>query len=78
MKKRLMMTLTAENMAECQKQLARLGLPKSALSAIVDDWLANFGPLLAKMADKKQRGEQMSFEELLGDLFTSLGNATKP
>lgn len=77
MKKRYQMSLTPANVEECHRQLQRLGLRKDALSAIVDDWLANFAPVLVKMADKKARGEQMTFDELMGDLFTSLGNAMK-
>lgn len=78
MKKRYQMTLTEANVTEAHKHLAALGLRKDALSAILDDWLGNFLPVLTKMADKKRRGEQITFEEILGDLFTSVGNAMKP
>lgn len=78
MKKRYQLTLTPATVDEMHRQLAILGLPKSALSAIVDDWLLNFVPILTKMADKKRRGEQLTFDELMGDLFTSIGAAMKP
>lgn len=78
MKKRYMMTLTQEHVEGCHAQLKRLGLPKPALSAVIDDWIGNFEPILTKMADKKARGEQMSFEDMMGDLFVSLGKAMKP
>lgn len=78
MKKRYQMSLTPANVEECHRQLQRLGLRKDALSAVVDDWLGNFAPVLAKMADKKSRGEQMTFEEVMSDLFVSIGSAMKP
>jgi uncharacterized membrane-anchored protein len=78
MKKRYQLTLTPAHVDEMHRHLAVLGLPKSALSAVVDDWLANFVPILSKMADKKRRGEQMTFDEIMGDLFVSIGAAMKP
>lgn len=62
MKKRYQVTLTSQHVEEAHRQLSALGLPKSALSAILDDWLGNFLPILTKMADKKRKGEQMTFE----------------
>lgn len=78
MKKRYQVTLHQSYVEEAHRQLARLGLPKPALSAILDDWLGNFLPILTRMADKKSRGEQMSFDEIIGELFVSLGDAMKP
>lgn len=78
MRKRYLMTFTVENVEECQRQIQRLGLPKSTLSAVLDDWMANFSPVLTRMADKKCKGEHMTFEEIMSDVFVSLGKAMKP
>lgn len=78
MRKRFLMTFTVENVEECHRQLARLNLPKSALSAVLDDWMGNFVPILTRMADKKAQGQQMTFEEIMSDMFVSLGKAMKP
>jgi len=77
MKKRYMLTLTQETVEKIQSDLKAIGLPKPAMSALVDDWLLAFSPTLSKMADRKRRGEQLTFEEVLGDLFNQIGSAMK-
>jgi hypothetical protein len=60
-----------------QKDMRELGLVHGAMSALVDDWLLKFAPTLRKMADRKRQGHQLTFEELLGDLFQEMGKAIK-
>jgi len=76
-KKRFYLTLTKENTEQMHKNLLSLGLGKNALSGLVDDWLLKFAPTLQKMADKKLSGQQLTFEEILGDLFGELSKTLK-
>lgn len=75
MKKRYMLTLTKDNFEAMQKDMRDLGLVHGAMSALIDDWLIKFAPTLHKMADRKRQGQQLTFEELLGDLFSEMGKA---
>lgn len=77
MKKRYMLTLTQETVEAINTDLRVLRLPPGTLSGLVDDWLEKFAPTLHKMAEKKLKGEQLTFEELLGDLFAEMGQAIK-
>lgn len=75
MKKRYMLTLTQENFEAMQADIRELGLVHGAMSALVDDWLIKFAPTLRKIADRKRQGLQLTFEELLGDLFQQMGRS---
>lgn len=77
MKKRHQIYLTEENFQAMKEDFRTLGLPPSAMSALIDDWLIKFAPTLRKMADRKRQGQQLTFEELLGDLFNGMGRAIK-
>lgn len=77
MKKRHQIFLTEENFQSMKDDFKALGLPPSAMSALIDDWLIKFAPTLHKMADRKRKGEQLTFEELLGDLFGEMSKAMK-
>lgn len=77
MKKRYVLTLTQDNFEAMQRDMRALGLVRGSMSALVDDWLLKFAPTLHKMADRKARGEQLTFEEMLGDLFQELGRTIK-
>lgn len=77
MKKRYMLTLTKDNFEAMQQDMRDLGLVHGAMSALIDDWLIKFAPTLHKMADRKRQGQQLTFEELLGDLFAEMGKSMK-
>lgn len=77
MKKRYQLTLTKSTVEQMHKDLQSLGLRKDALSGLVDDWLIKFAPTLHKMAERKLRGEQLTFEEVLGDLFEITAKAMR-
>lgn len=77
MKKRYMLTLTQETVESINAHFKTLRLPPGTLSGLVDDWLDKFEPTLRRMAEKKAKGEQMTFEEVLGDLFADMGQAIK-
>jgi len=78
MKKRYMMTLTQSTVEEAHSMLKELGLGKPALSALVDDQLTNFLPVLIKMVDAKRQGKQLTFDEIMGEVFQTIGKAMKP
>lgn len=75
MLKRFQITLTKENVEEAHRLLKALGLSKYALSPMMDDQLANMLPVLSKMAEYKQQGKQLGFEEILGTVFQTVGDA---
>ena len=77
MKKRYVLTLTQDNFEAMQQDFRDLGLVRGAMSALVDDWLLKFAPTLHKMAERKRQGQQLRFEELLGDLFQEMGKSIK-
>lgn len=74
MKKRYYLTLTKENVDAIKRDLTILNLPPSAMSGLLDEWLEKFRPTLHKMAERKLAGKQLSFEELIGDLFVEMGH----
>lgn len=76
MKKRFVLTLTQSNFEAMQADFKVLGV-RGGMSALVDDWLIKFAPTLHKMAERKRQGSQLTFEELLGDLFQDLGQSIK-
>lgn len=77
MKKRYMLTLTQETVEAINADLRLLRLPPGTMSGLVDEWLEKFAPTLHKMAEKKVKGEQLTFEEVIGDLFTEMGKVIK-
>ena len=77
MKKRYMLTLTKETVEAINADLRILRLPPGTMSGMVDEWLEKFAPTLHKMAEKKSKGEQLTFEEVIGDLFSEMGRAIK-
>lgn len=77
MQKRYYLTLTKENVEAIHSHLAALRLPKSTMSGLVDEWLQKFEPTLRRMVEKKQRGEQLTFEEVMGDLISELAETVR-
>lgn len=77
MRKKFVLTLTQENVELAHQLLKEIGLGKHALSAIIDDQLASFLPVLIKMAEAKRAGKQLSFEEFASQAFEMMGKALK-
>jgi hypothetical protein len=72
-KKRYTLTLTVKNMEAIQALLKEKNIPKSLLSATIDDFLASLFQTLRELESIQQRtgGEPLGF----GDLLTVVGNA---
>lgn len=77
MKKRYYLTLTKETVEGIRQDMDVLRLPPNALSGLIDEWLEKFQPCIHKMAVRKLSGQQLTFDELIGDLFVDLGQTMK-
>lgn len=75
--KRYQVRLSPSHVETIQAHLKELGLPKSTLSALIDDHLLRFGPVLAEMVKRKQSGQPISMEELLSLLLAQMSEALK-
>jgi hypothetical protein len=65
-KKRVMLTLNTANYARLHASLKALGIPKGAVSAIVDESIEqHLIPLLEEMYRCKQEGKQISFANVM-------------
>lgn len=78
MKKRYQLSLNEETVEQLKADFTVLCLPPATLSNMVNEWLTAFSPVVHKMADKKRRGEQLTFDELAGAIVAEFSNALKP
>lgn len=77
-KTRIAVTVNKDTALQIKSDLKLLKLPPATLSSMVDEWLQAFAPTLHKMAEKKVRGEQMSFNDVIEMMADSMRSALKP
>jgi len=66
MKKRYFVSLDKELVDQFKADLDSLKLPPQTFSNLINEWVENFAPALHQMAEKKRKGEQLTFEEVMG------------
>ena len=62
---------------QVKADIKALNLPPATLSNLVDEWLTSFAPVLHHLAEKKRRGEQLSFDEVMGTVIEGMGRSLK-
>lgn len=75
---RIGVTVDKATVVQFKADLKTLKLPPATLSSLVDEWLQGFAPTLRVMAEKKSRGEQMSFDEVIQAMADIVKSAMKP
>jgi len=76
-KTRIAVTVSKSLADQVKADIRTLNLPPATLSNLVNEWLVNFAPVLRQMADKKSKGEQLSFEEVIGNVLETTGRGMK-
>ena len=69
MKKRYFVSLDQEITDQFKADLESLNLPPATFSNLVNEWIESFAPSVHQMAEKKRKGEQLSFEEIMGTVL---------
>jgi hypothetical protein len=65
-KKRVGLTLSIENYARLQSVLLALGIPRTAISSIIDESIEqHLIPVFEQMLKAKQEGKQISFADVM-------------
>jgi len=78
MKKRYFLSLDQEQTEQFKADLEALSLPPATFSNLVNEWIGNFSPSLHLMAEKKRKGEQLTFEEIMGTFLETSGKRMQP
>lgn len=77
-KKRYSVTLTESSVEQMKADIKRLGLPSSMFSGILDEAITmTLGPMMHRMAEKKAKGEQITFEDVISDAFQAAQDALR-
>ena len=71
-KTRIGVTVTKSVVDQVKQDIKSLGLHPATLSNLVDEWLTEFAPTLNLMAEKKRKGEQLSFEDVIGTVVEGI------
>ena len=77
MKKRYFVSLEQELTDQFKADLETLNLPKGTFSNLMNEWLSNFAPVLRQLADRKLKGSQLSFNEIMGTVVEEMGKSLK-
>lgn len=77
-KTRIALTVNKAVVDQFRADLKTLNLHPAMMSNLVDEWLTAFGPVLHNLAQKKQRGEQITFDEVVGTIMEEMGKAMRP
>lgn len=64
MKKRYLLSLDQDVIDGIKEDFRILRLPPATLSNIINEQMTAFAPIVHKMAEKKRKGEQVTFEEI--------------
>jgi len=78
MKKRYTFTLPIGVVEQIHVDLKRLGLTPAALSGVITDVLIGFSPVVTRLADKKEKGIQVTFEDVISETLLAAGEAMRP
>jgi hypothetical protein len=77
-KKRVMLNLTACNYAHLQATLKALGIPRTAVSTIIDESIEqHLIPIFEQMLKAKMEGRQISFIDVLTHVDRSVAELKK-
>lgn len=77
-KTRIAITVDKATADQYRADLKALKLPPATMSGLIDQWMQAFAPTLHVMAERKLRGEQMTFEEVIDTMADSVKAAMKP
>lgn len=78
MKKRYQITLTQSVVDQMKEDIQALGLPAPVFSLLIDEAIrSSLAPMLHKMADRKLKGEQLTFQEIIADALELASDAMK-
>ena len=69
---RIAVTVNKQVATQIKADLKSLNLPPQTLSNLVDEWLTAFAPAINQMAEKKRKGEQLTFDEVAGTILAGM------